>query len=179
MPADPVAAGRPSRPTALVLGVAAGVVAVDQLTKWWAVEVLDDRSIELFWTLRLRLIFNTGSAFSFGAGRGGLIGLVAIGVVLVMLWLSRSVDNRRGAVGLGLVLGGAIGNLADRAFRTGGDGFLSGAVVDFVDLQWWPVFNVADAAIVIGALLLVVMGAGRRVGEASGPPVAAGGPSPP
>ena len=57
------------------------------------------------------------------------------------------------AVALGLVVGGAFGNLIDRASREG-DGFLGGGVVDFVDLQWWPVFNVADSAIVVGALLL-------------------------
>jgi signal peptidase II len=56
-------------------------------------------------------------------------------------------------VAIGLVAGGALGNLIDRAFRAG-DGFLGGGVVDFIDLQWWPVFNLADAAIVLGALLL-------------------------
>ena len=55
----------------------------------------------------------------------------------------------------GLVIGGALGNLADRAFR-GHGGLLSGAVIDFVDLQWWPVFNVADSAIVVGACIAVV-----------------------
>jgi signal peptidase II len=58
------------------------------------------------------------------------------------------------AVALGLVVGGAIGNILDRLFRSG-DGFLSGQVVDFIDFQWYPIFNVADAAIVIGGLLLL------------------------
>jgi signal peptidase II len=57
------------------------------------------------------------------------------------------------AVSIGLVLGGALGNLVDRAFRPG-DGFLGGGVVDFIDLQWWPVFNLADSAIVVGAIVL-------------------------
>ena len=57
------------------------------------------------------------------------------------------------AVATGLVVGGAIGNLLDRALREG-DGFLGGGVVDFIDLQWWPIFNVADTAIVVGAVLL-------------------------
>ena len=61
-----------------------------------------------------------------------------------------------GAVAAGLVAGGALGNLGDRAFR-GDDGFLHGAVVDFIDLQWWPIFNVADSAIVVGGILLVVV----------------------
>jgi hypothetical protein len=60
------------------------------------------------------------------------------------------------AVALGLVVGGAVGNLADRAFRAG-DGLFGGGVVDFVDLQWWPVFNVADVCVVVGACLLFVV----------------------
>ena len=56
-----------------------------------------------------------------------------------------------------MIIGGALGNLADRAFRSG-DGFLGGAVVDFVDLQWWPVFNLADAAVVVGGATIVLRG---------------------
>ena len=67
-----------------------------------------------------------------------------------------------GAVALGLVLGGAAGNLLDRLFREG-SGFLGGGVVDFIDLQWWPIFNVADAAVTIGGLLLVFVVAPRAV----------------
>jgi signal peptidase II len=139
----------------LLVAIAAGVVAVDQLTKWWALEALDDRTIHLVWTLQLQLTFNTGTAFSLGAGRGGLVALVAVVVVAAMVWLGRGVTGTAAAGALGLVLGGAVGNLADRVFREG-DGFLGGAVVDFVDLQWWPVFNLADVAIVVGAAWLLV-----------------------
>jgi signal peptidase II len=134
---------------------AAAVVALDQLTKWWALRALDDGPVDLVWTLRLRLTFNTGAAFSLGAGRGGLIALVVVAVVAWMVWFARSAATTLGAVSLGLVLGGAIGNLADRVFRAD-DGWLSGAVVDFIDLRWWPVFNLADSAVVIGAILLFV-----------------------
>jgi signal peptidase II len=72
-----------------------------------------------------------------------------------MVWFARSAATPLGAIALGMVLGGALGNLADRIFRAD-DGLLSGAVVDFIDLQWWPVFNLADSAIVIGAILLFV-----------------------
>jgi signal peptidase II len=141
------------------VGVTAGaVVAVDQLTKAWALRTLDDRSIHVVWTLRLHLSFNSGAAF--GVGRGLAPLLVVVGVVVVVGLVAmggRTVTTAVGAVALGLVLGGAVGNLADRVF--GGHG---GAVVDFIDLQWWPVFNVADAAISCGALLLVVAGVGRR-----------------
>ena len=69
---------------------------------------------------------------------------------------ARSVTSRLAAVALGMIVGGAVGNVLDRAFRSGGDGLFGGAVVDFIDLQWWPIFNVADAGVVVGAILLVV-----------------------
>jgi signal peptidase II len=74
-------------------------------------------------------------------------------VAFILLWSGRTVASRAGAVAVGMVFGGALGNLADRALRDG-NGFLGGAVIDFVDFQWWPVWNLADAAIVLGALLL-------------------------
>lgn len=151
---------------ALLAAVAAAIVAADQLTKEWALRALDDGPIDLVWTLRLRLAFNTGTAFSIAAGRGAVVGLVAIAVVLVMIWMGRAVASRLGGLALGLVLGGALGNLADRAFRSG-DGFLGGAVVDFVDLQWWPVFNLADSAIVVGAFALIIAST-REVDEGGG-----------
>ena len=77
-------------------------------------------------------------------------------VALGLLWSGRTVPNRTGAVAVGAVVGGAAGNLADRAFRRGDGGFLGGAVVDFIDLQWYPVFNVADMGVVGGAILLLI-----------------------
>jgi signal peptidase II len=159
------ATGSPSTPTrarararwGLLAVVALGVVVADQLTKWWATSELGDgHSIDLVWTLRLRLTRNFGSAFSLGQGRGALISVLALVVVGVLLRSGRHATRPAAAVALGLVLGGAVGNLADRAFRVG-DGFLGGGVVDFIDLQWWPVFNVADMGVVCGALLLVLV----------------------
>lgn len=144
------------RHTGLVAAVAAAVLALDQLTKTWAVHALDDRNIDLFWTLRLHLTRNRGAAFSLGLGSGGLIAILAIGVVLVLIALGRGIDSRVGAVSLGLVLGGALGNLTDRFLRDT-DGFLGGAVVDFIDLQWWPIFNVADIGVTVGGVLLVLV----------------------
>jgi signal peptidase II len=144
----------------LVAGVALAVVVLDQATKWWALrELQDQRIIELVWTLQFRLAYNTGAAFSFGAGStwGRWLPLAALAVVVALLWQGRTARSTLGAVALGLVVGGALGNLADRAFR--GDGaFFSGAVVDFIDVQWWPVFNVADMGVVIGGILLVLSG---------------------
>ena len=141
---------------AAVLAAAAGVVALDQATKHWAVNALaDGRVIDLVWTLRFKLHFNSGLAFSVGTGRGGifaLVGLVALVLVVrsVLTWPSPVAT-----AAAGLVVGGALGNLVDRVARAG-EGFLGGRVVDFIDVQWWPVFNVADMALSVGAVLLVV-----------------------
>jgi signal peptidase II len=143
------------------------VAAADQLTKWWAVRALDDRTIDLFWTLRLNLTFNRGSAFGLIRSFGPLLAIAVAVVVLVLVRAGRMVSTTPMAVGLGLVLGGAAGNLLDRAFREG-SGFMGGAVVDFVDLQWWPVFNLADAAIVVGGVMVAL--AGRRADDAPVPP---------
>lgn len=141
----------------LLLGTAGLVLAVDQLTKWWAVEALSTRTIDVVWTLRFHLIYNRGASFGLGGSYGSLIGVLVLVVVGLLLWQGRRTRAGLGAVALGLVLGGAVGNLLDRAFR-GDGGFLSGGVVDFIDLQWWPIFNVADAAVVVGAILLVAHG---------------------
>ena len=111
------------------------------------------------WTLRFRLAFNRGASFSIG-GDGGWGPVIAVAAVLVLvvqlLWQARSMANRLGTIALGLVLGGAVGNLVDRAVR-GDEGFLQNPVVDFIDVQWWPVFNVADMGVVIGGVLLVAV----------------------
>ena len=147
----------------LMAPVAAAVVAIDQLTKHWAVSALDDRSIDVVWTLRLHLVRNTGAAFSLLVGLGPLIAVVVAVVVVVLVRTGRSAPTGAVAVALGLIVGGALGNLADRVFRAG-DGLFGGAVVDFIDLQWWPVFNVADAAVVVGGALLLL--GGMRSGDA-------------
>lgn len=141
---------------ALPLAIAAGVVLLDQLTKHWAQNALRDETIHLFWTLQLNLTFNSGMAFAAGRGIGPIIGAVAIVVIIGLALSARRAarDSKLAAVAAGLVVGGAVGNLADRLFR--GDGWLHGAVIDFVDLQWFPIFNVADAAITIGGALFVL-----------------------
>jgi signal peptidase II len=144
-----------SRLTAVTVAVAAAVLLTDQLTKAWAVNALDDHDIDLVWTLRLHLTFNGGMAFSQGRGWGPVISIVALVVVVVLLASLRKGGSVVSAVAVGLVVGGAAGNVVDRLFRSG-SGFLGGEVVDFIDFQWWPVFNVADACIVIGGILLVV-----------------------
>lgn len=147
----------PPRRLKIVAAVGAAVLIADQASKWWALNRLQDGEIfDLFWTLRFNLFYNTGVAFSLGtdSGLGPWISLLAIGVVVAVSFGATS-RYKLGAVASGLISGGALGNLMDRAFR-GDDGFLHGAVIDFIDPQWWPVFNIADAAIVVGAFLLVV-----------------------
>ena len=130
------------------------VVICDQVTKHWALNALDNgRTVDIFWTLRFNLVFNSGMAFSKGQGLGRFIGLLAIGVA-VWLWLSlRKVSTTIGVVGTAMLIGGAIGNVIDRLFR--GDAWLRGSVVDFIDLQWFPVFNIADSSVTIGAIVLI------------------------
>lgn len=141
--------------------VAAIVVAVDQLTKHWALNALGPsaahpagRDIDVVWTLRFNLTFNSGMAFSSGAGFGPFVPIVAVAVIVVLLISVGRSSSRWYGIAVGLVIGGALGNIVDRLFR--GRGGLHGAVVDFIDLQWWPIFNVADMAVVVGGALLLL-----------------------
>lgn len=136
-------------------GLAFAVVLIDQLTKTWAINALDDgRIIHVIWTLQFALGFNSGMAFSQGEGIGPIIGVIALIAVVALLVSLRKTGSTMSSLGVSLVCGGAAGNVVDRLFR--GDGWLHGAVVDFIDLQWWPVFNIADAAITVGAVLLLI-----------------------
>ena len=135
------------------LAVASGVVALDQITKHWAVSSLNDgRVVDVLGSLRFNLSFNRGMAFSQGTGIGPIIGVIGM-LVVVYLLIGMRRSSVSGAVFVGLVAGGAAGNIVDRLFR--GEAWLHGAVVDFIDLQWWPVFNIAVAAICFGGALLV------------------------
>jgi signal peptidase II len=133
--------------------VAVILVVVDQLTKWWALDTLDTRTIDIVWTLRLNLAFNSGMAFGQGEGFGPVIAVLAPVVIIVLVMSIRHEASRLADVAVGLVVGGAIGNLIDRMFRD--EAWLRGSVVDFIDLQWFPIFNVADMGITIGGGLLV------------------------
>ena len=143
------------RHRAAFAGAAALVVGLDQLTKHWALQALADGPIDLVGSLRLKLTFNDSAAFSLGGGRTGLIAAFGLVVAAVIVRMGLRAERRLWALGLGVVLGGALGNLVDRAFRAG-DGVLGGKVVDFIDLQWWPVFNLADSALWVGIGLLLL-----------------------
>jgi len=134
--------------------VAAIVIVVDQLTKNWAINALDGgRRIHIIWTLQFNLTYNSGMAFSKGSGLGPVIGAIAVIVVVGLVISLRRVSNTATLLATGLIIGGAIGNIVDRLLR--GDGWFHGSVIDFIDFQWWPIFNVADMSVMIGAAMMV------------------------
>ncbi len=145
----------------IALAVAALVAALDQATKAWALRRLTPGScgvaecIDVIGSLRFHLHFNPGASFGSGVGLGRWFGVLAIGMGVWLMWLAARSEGVLGTVLLGLVLGGAMGNLVDRVTRAE-DGWFTGSVVDFIDLQWWPIFNVADMAIVGGVCGLVL-----------------------
>jgi signal peptidase II len=125
------------------------------LSKLWAVRELADAPVSIIGSdVSFELTRNTGSAFSLFQAFTPLLALIAIGVAVLLVREVRRSRDTLMIVGLSLVLGGALGNLADRLFRS--PGFLKGAVVDFVHVGRFPTFNVADSAITIGAVLIVV-----------------------
>jgi signal peptidase II len=153
---------RPARPhrsrARLLLGLAAAVLALDVGTKLLVVATLSDREpLRLLGgALYLTEARNTGAAFSFAEGATVVFTLIAVAVVVVIVRSARRLYSTGWAIALALVLGGAVGNLIDRVFRD--PGFLRGGVVDFLSLfdpygRVWPIFNVADSAIVCGGVL--------------------------
>nr|WP_245366241.1 signal peptidase II [Nocardia goodfellowii] len=147
----------PPRRLRTVLLIAAVLLGLDLLTKTIAVAQLtpgDPVYLIGDWA-RFSLVRNPGAAFSMATGMTWLLTLVAAGVVIGVIRIGRTLRSLWWAIGLGMVLGGALGNLIDRLFRAPGP--LQGHVVDFVAIGWWPVFNVADSAIVCGAILLVAL----------------------
>ena len=143
--------------TLFALLIAGVVVAADQLSKWWAQTTLtagDPVEVIGQW-LRLTLVFNSGAAFSLGSGGTAVISVIALGILVFLLIRLRTVRNPWWALAFGLMIGGALGNLIDRMLRAPGP--FRGHVVDFLQLPRWPVFNVADSAVVAGAILMAVL----------------------
>ena len=146
------------------------VIVLDQLSKFWIMASFQDYEVLRVWPVfNLTLVYNTGAAFSFLSDAGGWQRwfFVVIGVLVsaaMVIWLARLDQRERlTAYGLALVVGGAVGNLIDRIWL--------GKVVDFLQWHWqdwyWPSFNVADSAITLGVVLLLIDGlfAGRSSEE--------------
>lgn len=177
---EPKSEPQPQRRLSLLLSVAAVVLALDVVTKVLAVRWLTPgQPVSIVGdTVTWTLVRNSGAAFSMATGYTWVLTLVATGVVIGIVWMGRRLVSPWWAIGLGMILGGALGNLMDRFFRSPGP--LRGHVVDFLSVGWWPVFNVADPAVVGGAILLVTLSlfgfdydtVGRRRSEAESAPAA-------
>jgi signal peptidase II len=141
----------------LVYGTAAGVLALDQLTKWLVVTNLQGRPPIRLIGDAVRLVYatNPGGAFSLLTGFPLFFAIMAVVVMGAIVYYARRTTSTGILCVLGLLLGGALGNFTDRLLR--GDQLLHGQVVDFVDVGPWPVFNVADSAITIGAITLTLL----------------------
>lgn len=139
----------------VLLIVAAVVLTADLITKIIAVAFIEPGDpVEIIGdTVTFKLVRNSGAAFSMATGYTWILTIVALAVVAGIIRYSHRLGSVWWALGLGLVLGGALGNLVDRIFRAPGP--LRGHVVDFMSVGWWPVFNIADSAVVCGAVLLV------------------------
>lgn len=143
------------------LAMVAAVIGIDQLTKSLVVTHIGaGDEIRIVGDVRLIRRFNTGIAFSQGSGSGAVTWIVGVVIVVLGAWVLRTLwrvpgspgaPSRPFAAALGALLGGAIGNKVDRLVRRGG------AVVDFIDVGFWPVFNVADSALCVASVVLVVL----------------------
>lgn len=152
----------PSRRVGVVAVVALIIFAADLTTKILATASLEGQEPVriLGGAVYLQLIRNPGAAFSMATGMTWVLALIAIAVVVAIIWLAGKLRSTGWAIGLGLVLAGALGNLVDRIFRA--PGVLRGHVIDFLSVfapngEVWPVFNVADSAIVVGGALIVLL----------------------
>lgn len=138
----------------VVIGVAGVWIALDQVAKYLAEQHLTQgEAVPLVGELlQLRLIYNSGAAFSLATGATGLLTILAVSVVAYIIWSARRLGSLGWAWGLGLLLGGATGNLLDRLFRP--PNFGEGHVVDFLALPNFPIFNIADIGITSAAILI-------------------------
>lgn len=150
--------GKPhaKRQSWLVWVVAAAAFASDLGTKLWATSFLSEGETSplLGSLITFQLIRNPGAAFSLGAGSAWIFTVLTVGVLGILIWYSRKVTSPVLAVILGLLAGGAVGNLADRLLRP--PGFARGHVVDFLNYNDWFIGNVADIWIVVGAVGLFI-----------------------
>ncbi|GIF48617.1 signal peptidase II [Asanoa ferruginea] len=159
-PAPPTRARRAA--VWILVGVAAFIILLDQLTKHWALQELTDRGPVriLGGAVYLSLIRNGGAAFSLASGHTWIFPLVALGVVSWITWMAFKLRSMPWAIALGLVAGGALGNVTDRLFRAPGP--FEGHVVDMISLfapygERFAVFNIADSALTCGVVLAIIL----------------------
>ena len=142
--------------------LAALIWLIDYATKVWALNNLSQvEPIKIIGSiLQLRLVFNPGAAFSFGTSFTFIFTILAVMAVAVIAYYAIKIANRWWSVVLGLALGGVLGNLTDRIFRE--PSIFNGHVIDWIELPSFPVFNVADMAIV-GAALVSVLSIAKEI----------------
>jgi signal peptidase II len=137
--------------------IAWAIWLLDFATKSWALNSLDSRNpVKLLGDfLQLTLLKNSGAAFSLAQGATVIFTIFAILVVVAIAYYSIKITSFGWSIVLGLALGGILGNLTDRIFRS--PGFFTGHVIDWIQLPNWPVFNLADSAIVVAASIAVIL----------------------
>ena len=131
--------------------VAAGVIVIDQITKYWVRASFSIGEIRFDeWPVRLRYVENSGSAFGFFPNSTAVLIVASIIAMGIVVWMFRQtgINSLPMRLSFGLMLGGGIGNLVDR--------IRFGSVTDFIDLRFWPIFNIADSSVVVGITTLVV-----------------------
>lgn len=155
--ASPAGSGRRVRRIGVLLAVAAFVYALDVVSKAIVVATMHyGQPIKLLGpALKLDYTRNPGAAFNIGEAYTFIFTAIAVGVIVVILRLARRLFSLPWAIALGLLLGGALGNLTDRIARA--PGLFRGWVVDFIELPHWPIFNAADSAICVGGALMVLL----------------------
>lgn len=133
------------------------VILLDLATKSWAVARLENQSdVEVIGEfLKFSFVRNPGAAFSFGTSVTWVFTLIAIAVTIAILLISKNVTNKPWAIALGGLLGGAVGNLIDRIFRS--PEMFHGHVVDFISVPNYPMFNISDSAVVLSAIAMVIL----------------------
>ncbi|HEY3734037.1 MAG TPA: signal peptidase II [Streptosporangiaceae bacterium] len=173
------------RPLAILIGIAVFVLAADAISKAVVVaKLVGHPPVRLIGgLLTLQLLRNSGAAFSIGTSMTVVFTAIAVGVIIFILRTARRLRSVPWAITLGLLLGGATGNLSDRIFRAPGP--MRGDVVDWIQLPHWPVFNLADSAIVCGGVLAVLLAlrglrldGSRESDPRPGPPGPPGPPRP-
>lgn len=151
--------GRRVQALSLLAAAALGILLIDQLTKWWAVATLPEgEAVPVLGTvLQWFFVRNPGAAFSIASGSTWIFTVLAVGVGVTIIWMSRRISSLLWAVFLGLLLGGTLGNLSDRLFRQ--PGFPQGHVVDFISTPWMvpAIYNVADIAIVSSMVIFIFL----------------------
>ncbi|MDA8081830.1 MAG: signal peptidase II [Actinomycetota bacterium] len=138
-------------PRFVVSAVALCVIAVDQITKSLAEANLATHSVKLIGPLSLELVYNSGVAFSIGSGDTAVVTVVELLVIAGMILYVRRITTLGLATGFGMVIGGALGNICDRLFRNN-----HGSVIDFIHSGFWPTFNLADSAVVVGIVVILL-----------------------